>query len=325
VPTVTDANLLLGYLDPAGLAGGVSLSPALAEDAVDRVVAGPLGATVADAAHAIHAIVNAAMAAAIRVVTVQRGIDPRDFRLVGFGGAGPMHAARLAATFGIGSVLVPWGAGVAAAIGLVSSDLTVELVQTRVVALEDADPLAIAGWFEELEARGRDALAASGDEVVVTRAADLRFRGQAHQLTVPLPDGSFEPEGVSSIAKRFHEVYRQAYGIDADAPVQLVNLRVRVVRVVEKPQLAPATASGGDARSARVGERPASFVEAGGFVTTPVYDWRRCEPGLTFEGPAIVEGPDATIVVPPAHRATVDPWRNVVLELPDHVTSGVGP
>ena len=247
-----------------------------------------------------------------------------------------MHAARLAATFGIGTVVVPWGAGVAAAIGLVSSDLTVELVQTRVVGLEDADPVVIAGWFEELEARGRDALAAGTDDLVVTRAADLRFHGQAHQLTVPLPDGAFGTEDVSSIgasgspsqapaparadgqaaalAKRFHEVYRQAYGIDADAPVQLVNLRVRVVRVVEKPQLGIATPQSGPARAAVVGERQASFVETGGFVTTPVYDWRRCQPGLALEGPAIVEGPDATVVVPPAHRATVDQWRNIVLE-----------
>ena len=111
-------------------------------------------------------------------------------------------------------------------------------MQTRVVGLEEADPLEIAGWFEALEARGRDALAAGTDELVVTRAADLRFHGQAHQLTVPLPDGAFGTEDVSSVAKRFHEVYRQAYGIDADAPVQLVNLRVRVVRVVEKPRLA---------------------------------------------------------------------------------------
>jgi N-methylhydantoinase A len=183
----------------------------------------------------------------------------------------------------------------------------------------------IAGWFEELEARGRDALDAGTDDLVVTRAADLRFHGQAHQLTVPLPDGPFGPEDVSSLAKRFHEVYRQAYGIDADAPVQLVNLRIRVVRLVEKPELATVTRRpGADLRFARVGERPASFVEAGGFVNTPVFDWRRCEPGLTLIGPAIVEGPDATIVVPPAHHAVVDQWRNVVVELPERPADGAG-
>lgn len=317
-PTVTDANLLLGYLDPAGLAGGVTLAPALAQAAVERAVAEPLGLEVADAARAIHEIVNAAMAAAIRVVTVQRGIDPRGFTMVGFGGAGPMHAARLAATFGIRSVVVPWGAGVASAIGLVSSDLTVDLVQTRIVELDNTDASGLADRFAELERRGRDELnTGTGDGTfVVTRSADLRFRGQAHQLTVPVPDGPFDAEELNALAKRFHEVYRQTYGIDADAPVQLVNTRVRVVRVVDKPTRRPAEIAPRDAKTALVGERQSSFVESGGFVATPVYDWQRCEPGLRVTGPAIVEGPDATIVVPPDHTASVDEWRNVVLELP---------
>jgi N-methylhydantoinase A len=256
------------------------------------------------------------MAAAIRVVTVQRGIDPRGYTLVGFGGAGPMHIARLAATFGIRSVVVPWAAGVASAIGLVSSDLTVDLVQTRIVELADADPGELAAGFDRLETRGRAELGAPDAEFVVTRSADLRFRGQAHQLTVPVPDGPFGDEDLSVLAKRFHEVYRQTYGIDADAPVQLVNTRVRVVRVVEKPARPPAPVAPRDARSALVGERQSSFVEVGGFVATSVYDWQRCLPGLHVAGPAIVEGPDATIVVPPGHTARVDEWRNVILELP---------
>ncbi len=316
-PTVTDANLLLGYLDPAGLAGGVSLAPELAHAAIERAVADPLDVDVPDAARAIHEIVNAAMTAAIRVVTVQRGIDPRGFALVAFGGAGPMHAARLAATFGIRSVIVPWGAGVAAAFGLVSSDRTVDLVQTRIVDLEDLnDPSVVEAQFAELERRGRAELAAGEGRYVVTRSADLRFRGQAHQLTVPVTGGPFGGEDISVLAKRFHEVYRHTYGIDTDAPVQLVNARVRVVRVVDKPDRRPAAAGTSDVGAAQVGERPASFAEAGGFVATPVFDWSRLDPGHTVGGPAIVEGRDATIVVPPAHVAVVDGWRNLVLELP---------
>jgi N-methylhydantoinase A len=312
-PTVTDANLLLGYLDPAGLAGGVTLEPELAAAAVERSVAGPLEIDVTGAAHAIHEIVNATMVSAIRVVTVQRGIDPRGFTLVGFGGAGPMHVARLAAAFGIQSVVVPWAAGVGSAVGLVSSDLTVDLVQTRVLDLEDTDATALTQLFDELEARGRGELGDSDATFTVTRSADLRFRGQAHQLTVSVPDGTLGHEDVGALAKRFHEVYRQTYGIDADAPPQFVNARVRVVRTVDKLSPRPHAVADRDASMALAGERAASFPEVGGFTATPVFDWSRLEPGCRLVGPAIVEGADATIVVPPTYSAAVDRWGNVVL------------
>ena len=312
-PTVTDANLLLGYLDPAGLAGGVTLAPDLAAAAVERAIAAPLGIDVTGAAQAVHEIVNASMAGAIRVVTVQRGIDPRGFTVVAFGGAGPMHVARLAATFGIQSVVVPWGAGVASAIGLVSSDLSVDLVRTRIFDLEDADATALTHLFDELEARGRDELGDASATFAVTRSADMRFQGQAHQLTVPVPDGSLGHEDLSALSKRFHEVYRQTYGIDADAPAQIVSARVRVVRMVDKLSPRPYEVAERDARLALAGERAASFAEVGGFTTTPVFDWSRLEPGCRLAGPAIVEGPDATIVVPPGYSAAVDRWRNVLL------------
>jgi N-methylhydantoinase A len=312
-PTVTDANLLLGYLDPAGLAGGVTLDPALAATAVERSVAAPLEIEVTGAAHAVHEIVNATMVSAIRVVTVQRGIDPRGFTLVGFGGAGPMHVARLAAAFGIQSVVVPWAAGVASAIGLVSSDLTIDLVQTRILDLDDVDASALARLFDELEARGRDELGDAGAAFAVSRSADLRFRGQAHQLAVSVPDGSLGHEDVSALAKRFHEVYRQTYGIDADAPPQFVNARVRVVRMVEKLSPRPHAVAERDASVALTGERAASFAELDGFTPTPIFDWSRLEPGCRLVGPAIVEGTDATIVVPPSSSASVDRWRNVIL------------
>ncbi len=312
-PTVTDANLLLGYLDAGGLAGGVTLDADLAAAAVGESIANPLGIDIPGAAHAIHEIVNETMASAIRVVTVQRGIDPRGFTLVGFGGAGPMHVARLAAAFGIQSVVVPWAAGVGSAIGLVSSDLTVDLVQTRILDLEHADATTLTQLFDELEARGRKELDDAGATFVMTRSADMRFHGQAHQLTVSVPDGPLGDEDLSGLAKRFHEVYRQTYGIDADAPAQLVNARVRVVRVVDKLSPRSHQVAERDPNVALAGERAASFVEVGGFTTTPVFDWSRLEPGSRLVGPAIVEGADATIVVPPGYSAAVDRWRNVVL------------
>jgi N-methylhydantoinase A len=272
-----------------------------------------LGIDVTGAAHAVHEIVNASMAAAIRVVTVQRGIDPRGFTLVAFGGAGPMHVARLAATFGIRSVVVPWGAGVASAIGLVSSDLTVDLVQTRVIDVDDADAAVLTELYDDLEARGRGELGGDGASFSVTRSADMRFHGQAHQLTVPVPDGPLGGEDLSALTKRFHEVYRQTYGIDADAPVQVVNARVRVVRVVDKFSPTPQEVTERDANRAQAGEREASFAESGGPTPTPVFDWSRLEPGARLAGPGIVEGVDATIVVPPGYSVAVDQWRNVTI------------
>jgi N-methylhydantoinase A len=224
-----------------------------------------------------------------------------------------MHVARLAATFGIQSVVVPWGAGVASAIGLVSSDLSVDLVRTRMLDLEAADTSALTDMFDELEARGRDELGDASATFSVTRTADMRFQGQAHQLTVPVPDGPLGHEDLSALSKRFHEVYRQTYGIDADAPAQIVSARVRVVRMVDKLSPRPHPVAERDASVALAGERAASFAEAGGFTATPVFDWSRLEPGCRLAGPAIVEGPDATIVVPPGYSAAVDRWRNVLL------------
>ena len=247
--------------------------------------------------------------------TVTEGLDPREFTLVAFGGAGPMHAARLAAAFGIQSVVVPWGAGVASAVGLVSSDPTMDLVQTTVVDLDDADATVLTRLFDELAARGRAELGDANAAVAVTRSVDMRFHGQAHQLTVSVPDGPLDDEDLSVLVKRFHEVYRQTYGIDADGPAQVVNARVRVVRSVDKLSLRPHQVAERDASVAAADERGAWFVEAGGFTPTPVFDWSRLDAGCRLTGPAIVEGADATVVVPPGYAASVDGWRNVVLAL----------
>jgi N-methylhydantoinase A len=302
LPTVTDANLLLGYINPGGLAGGVGLVRERAEHVLERDVAKPLGIDLAGAARAVHEIINATMAAAIRVVTVQRGVDPRDFALVGFGGAGPMHVAGLADTFGIGTVVVPWAAGVASAVGLVSSDLGIERVRTRITDVEAADPADIEALYAELEAECRAELGEGHLEV--TRAADARFRGQAHQLSVVVP------RGLADVAEAFHAEHRRAYGIDLDAPVQLVNLRVRATRRADKPTPVPLPIDP-SATATPVGRRDAWFD--GGFVDTPVYSWGDLDPGVTIPGPALLESGDTTVVVPPNRTATVDGWRNALL------------
>jgi N-methylhydantoinase A len=316
-PTVTDANLLLGYLDPAGLAGGVTLSVDAAVDAVTRGVAEPLDIDVIAAARGIHDIVNANMAAAIRVVTVQRGIDPRDFTLVAFGGAGPMHAVRLAQMFGIRSVAVPFAAGVASAVGLVGADLGVELVQTRIVDLAGADAGEVEGAFAELATQARAELAEEpGATFIVTRSADVRYRGQAYHLTVPVPDHALTTTDVEQLDIAFRELYHETYGISLEHPTQVHNLRVHVTRVVDKLTPLARAVEVGNASAARTGERMAVFPSAGPDpITTALFDRARLVPGDQLAGPAVIAAAESTIVVPPDTHLEIDTYGTILLTL----------
>jgi N-methylhydantoinase A len=310
-PTVTDANLVLGYLDPAGLAGGIALSADAAGDALTRAVAEPLGITPVDAARSVHDIVNANMAAAIRMVTVQRGVDPRGFTLVAFGGAGPMHAARLAQMFGIGSVAVPLAAGVASAVGLVGADLRVELVQTRVVDLADAESAELERAFAELAAQACAELGMEpGEACTVSRSADVRYKGQAYHLTLPVQD----PVDLGGLTRDFRRRFEAEYGIALDLPTQIHNVRVQVVRVVEKfvPRALGLQTDVGS--PALVGERRVVFPAAGADAqATAVFDRARLAPGDQLDGPAVITSTESTIVVPPLARATVDPYGTVLI------------
>ncbi len=309
-PTVTDADLVLGYLDPAKLAGGVTLSPELGRGALETHIAGPLGIDVVDAARAVHDIVNAAMAAAIRVVTVQRGIDPRDFALVGFGGAGPMHVSRLADEFGITTVIVPWAAGVASAVGLVRADLGAEHRQPFPADLATLDTVAFQAAVGALEQRARDEI--GGGDVEVHRAAFMRVVGQVHALDVPLPEGQLDAV-VAALPRLFSERYVAAYGVAPAPRLQLTALRVRVVRRTERSTSTVPDVEPHDHLPAPVTSRPAYFTEHRGFVPTPVFDWTALAPGDRIEGAAIVQAPDTTVVVPPGRVAVVDRARNLVL------------
>jgi N-methylhydantoinase A len=282
----------------------------------------------AAAAHAVHEIVTAAMASAVHVVTVQRGIDPRGHVLVAFGGAGPMHAARVAERFGIGTVVVPPFCGVASAAGLLSGDLSADRVLSR---LDESDPGRV---FADLTASAAADLGVTltDPEVTVLRSADVRFAGQAHDLTVPWSDS---PE---TLAEAFYERYRQVYGISQRGPVEVVGYRVRVTRPVQQgPPATPTSGTsdtsgtsgtpgsvgaGGNGRALRnAGNGPragartrrAFFAEAGGYVEVPVRT--RADVGATaVRGPMIVEDAESTIVVPPGWTVSATPQGAVVIE-----------
>lgn len=308
LPTVTDADLVLGYLDPDGF-GDLRLRTGLAEEAIARHVAGPLGVTVAEAAAAIHAIADDQMGAAVHVVTVRRGIDPRGCTLVALGGAAPTHAAGIAARFGIGRVLVPARCGVGSAAGLLHADLSTERSCAFPAPADGADPAALETVLAGLEAACRADLGVTGGEAA--RAVGIRFTGQAHAFTVDLDPGPVTRATIDAAVAGFHARYREAYGIDPRGPAELTAARVRL-RVPAGAGPAPSTGTGSADGAAAA--RRAWF--AGAYTDVPVRERAACAPGERIAGPHIVTEPQASLVVPPGWHGTVDDRGAILLENP---------
>jgi 5-oxoprolinase (ATP-hydrolysing) len=308
-PTVTDANLLLGYLDPGFFLGGrMGLDPRAAEQSVAGLAA-TLGLAPLAAAWGIYTIVCENMAAAARVHIVEKGRDPRRYAMVAFGGAGPAHAARVARILGVGEVIVPPASGAASALGFLVAPLSFEFVTSRPGVLAELDLGAVNELLDGLEAKGRALLAEAGvppADVTVTRSAEMRLLGQVHDITVPLPAGPLVPGTLPALTAAFETEYARLYThVYTGNVIQAISWRVLAagpaptVRL-ERPDGGPPAAA------ALKGRRPAYFAEAGGFVPTPVYDRYALQPGDAIEGPAIVEEREATTVVPPGDRLEVD-------------------
>lgn len=313
-PTVTDANLILGYLDPAGLADGVTLDVAAAEKALHTRIVEPLGmADVTEAARAVHDIAVATMAAAIRVVTVQRGEDPREATMVAFGGAGPMFAVPLADVFGMEHVIVPAAAGVGSAVGLLHADLSIEKLRTKVLPASAESSAELTAVFEQLRSAAIAELGQDPADVVLQHSVDLRYRGQAHQLPVPVEAAELDDPELVALLARFRDVYRTAYGVALDAPAELVTYRVRATSPFAGEPGAPATIPPSAPAPQPHGWRLATFSAAGGFVEVPVFRYPQLAPGTRITGPAFVEGTESTTLVPPEVELTLDTLGNMHL------------
>jgi N-methylhydantoinase A len=295
-PTVTDANVVLGYIgESTSLGGELSIDVDAARDSLAALadeagLDGPL-----DAARGMYRVANATMTRAIRAVTLERGYDPRNFGLVAFGGAGPMHAAALADRLDIGTVVAPRACGVLSAFGLLAADEKHDAVRTERQSLETVDVADLESTYEALEASVRDECS-DPEAAAVTRRADLRYAGQSFELTVPV-DRPFDPE---TAARRFHAAHETSYGYRMDESVDLVNARVEAV--VERPDPRVTYDAPGDAV---VDEREAYFPDVDGPQATTIYDRERLPPGETVTGPAVLEQDESTVVVPPAWEATV--------------------
>ncbi len=312
VPTNTDANLVLGRLG-RGLAGGsVSLDTVLAERAVREGVAEPLGIALHQAAEAIIRVANANMADAVRLISISRGYDPRDFALVAFGGAGALHGAALARELSIPVVIVPPNPGVTSALGCLLVDVQHDLAESFIRPTEGLDPAEVEGEFAKLESEALDHLAHEGvspDRIVLERTVDMMYRGQWRSLAAPVGNPVC---AIADLVAAFHAQHEREYNFRRDdAPVDIYRLNLRAIGTVPKAELAAHEAGG--ALPAAKTRRAVWF--AGESYDTPVY-WRDDLPaGAGFIGPAIVEQLDSTTVVPPGARAEVDPRLNILIHV----------
>jgi len=311
--TVTDASVVLGYLNPTRFAGGsVALDAGAAERAVGAI-GRRLGVDPLTAAAGIHRVVNARMADQIRLVTIKRGYDPRQFALVVLGGAGPVHGAALAAEMGMAEVLVPEAPGVLAAFGLLAAAVEHHHARTLQARTDVADLDAVNRCLDELDAGGRARMREEGvpaGEVRVAYAAEMRYIGQAYELEVPIAV-PVTREGVPGILAAFHAVHERVYGYGRpQQPAEFVNFRAVHTYPLPRPAVTPAARATGTLADARLGERRAFF---GGFVATAIYERTRLPLGARLAGPAIVEQSDTTTVIPPGVTALVDDAGNLRL------------
>jgi N-methylhydantoinase A len=320
-PTVTDADLLLGYLDPNFFLGGsMKLDREAAERAIDEQVAKPVGLSVIEAAWGIHQLVNENMASAARVHAVERGKDPRRYPIFAFGGAGPVHAFGVASILHAPGLIIPTGAGVASTIGFLVAPLAFDFVRSNIDRLDRIDWNIVNRMFGEMEREGRELLRRAGvadNDIRVERTTELRYVGQGHEVGVPVPDGELGADSVPVIQQSFEAIYRRLYQRTAPGnPIETVSCRVVVSG--PNPNLPPmrlGTSQIDSERDAVKGYRDVYDPGAGEFRSTPVYDRYQLVPGNQIAGPAIVEERESTFVLGSSAIASVDEYLNLVVDM----------
>jgi N-methylhydantoinase A len=321
LPTVTDANLVLGRLGANRFLGGeMKLAGDAAERALREHVAKPLGIDSVRAAEGILRIAATAMSYAVKAVSTERGLDAAAFALIAYGGAGPLHASAIAREIGMQRVIVPRAPGHFCAFGMLFSDLRYDLVRTWFTRLADVSFDAIEGVYAELIDEGRKALAASGVEasrVAVARSADMRYVGQEHPVTVALPPEVFRRHSREALKHRFDDEHLRRYGTCApEEPAEIVSLRATVIGVLKKPPMEYiARGRRTPTPSARRGRRSVYFSEVGKAMLTPTYAREDLRAGNRIDGPALIEEHASTTVVLPEDRLCVDDYGNLVIEV----------
>ena len=304
---MTDANVVLGRLNPGYFLGGeIGLDVEGASKAIEERCAKPLGLSVTEAANGIVEIANAAMVNALHLISVQRGYDPRDFVLVGFGGAGPVHANALMRDAEMPTLLIPRSPGIFSATGLLTTDIKRDAAVTVMRRLDELDPAEMEATFHRLEEAGGSELereGLSGEAIEFARKVDLRYVGQSYELTIPAGDG---------MTDRFHVEHDRTYGFAAPAePIEVVSLRLTSVGRIAKPPARRLDSGGAVEPKER---RQVYYADSEGYVDCPIYDRYSLPAGAAFDGPAVVEEFDSTVVVHPGFSVRVDAVGNLVIE-----------
>ena len=318
-PTVTDANVVLGRLNPKSLLGGrMAMYPDRARKVVEDELVPKLKVDVVRAAAGVIEIINVNMMGAVRVISVEQGEDPRDFMLAAFGGAGPLHAADIARNMGIRNVLVPPRPGLLSALGLLHADVRGDFSLTRLVTVTPQNLSAINSGFDELRRRGTEWLRGEADKSVRAKydwLIDMRYLGQNYELLLQVKDGKLDARSLARLIERYHERYHEVYGYDMRGqPVEAVSLRLVVMVKRRAPTHEKRKFVRGTVTEAVIEKRKVWFPESG-FVTTPVYDRDRLPANCRITGPAVVEQMDTTTVVPPRAKLRSDRLGYLHLEV----------
>ena len=320
-PTNTDANLVLGRLNPETFLGGqMRIEPALARKAIKEHVADSYGMSVEEAAEGIIQVANANMVNGTRLISVERGYDPREFAIVAFGGGGPLHAVDVARQLNIPRVVVPQYPGLASAFGQLQVEMRHDYMRPILAREREVDVDKVNRLYGEMEDQARAAMAAEGipaPKVRLTRTMDVKYFPQSTSLSIPIKPGRLNGADVKKIVQAFLARHQHEFGYTIPpeyVQVELVNARLTATgptptgRLRRYPQK-------GTAKAALKGTRPVYFKETGGFVKTAIYDRDRLKNGARLPGPAIVEQADSTTVLPPGVTATVDPYLNLIVDL----------
>ena len=319
-PTVTDADLVLGYLNPDYFLGGeMKLYPDLAEKAIKEKLADPLSMSVTEAAAAINRIVNSKMADGIRMVTVRRGEDPRQYVLATAGGAGPNHAVRLAQEIQISRVMIPRQSSVFCSIGMLSTDLRHDFTRTYMSRTEDADPDAINRLYEEMEEEAHRMLGEEGVEErdrEFHRSAEVRYQGQIHEVEADVPGGPLSRDSLKAMEDAFHDKHETLYSYkEEDSPTEIQSLRMVAFGKLRRPSPVRQESATDDVSTALKTNRKVYFEEHGDYIETPVYDELGLKYGHTIEGPAIIEPATTTLLLPPKTKLEVDEFGNYIVTI----------
>ncbi|NWJ25712.1 hydantoinase/oxoprolinase family protein [Rhizobium sp. RM] len=317
--TVTDANIVLQTLNPVEILGGrMKVRRDLAVEAIQRL-ADQLGLGLMETAQGIISVVTANMAKAIRLISVQRGHDPRDYALMAFGGAGPLHAARLAKELDMSRIIVPLTPGTLCALGLLLTDLRSDFAVSRLMKVDEGAVDPMVSGFNSLETQAASWFSQEGieaDRQVINRTADMRYVGQNYELQVQVPAGPVGSDTLEALVKGFEQAHLQRFGFIAEGEaIQIVTLRLEAAGLVNKAQFTPQPDAGPACDAAIIGTRDVYMDEVRDFVPCPVYTREKLKPGNRIAGPAIVEQMDTTTVILPDMQGVVDPYLNLILEM----------